>query len=334
MKALFALLFVAVLPAALGCRTPPPALEPPPGPVVMPAPSPSPTPTGTVTSAAGGPVMAVVNGKPVYMADLHAILVRGQGLEMGWQLLVNEVVHQEAERRGIAADETQVRAEEKRLAAELFPTVPEAEQKERLLAQMLAEKGWSRVRWELICQRNALLRQMVEPNVIVTDEMLRTEYAEQFGRKVQVRHIQVEGLDEAEKVLKQLRAKADFATLATKVSKNPSAREGGLLPPMSPTTAEVPESIRKVAFSLKQVGDISEPVKEGYTFHILRLEKIFAPTSQPSDAARTQLREALRERLIRNGQQQVLVQLMNAAKYEFTDPVLREMNAKVAPARP
>jgi foldase protein PrsA len=273
--------------------------------------------------------MAVVNGRPIYMAQLHDILIRGQGLEMARQLIVGEIAQQEADRRGLSVTEAEVRAEHGRMLALTFASVPEAEQRDRLLPEMLAQKGWSLVRWDLACRQNALLRKMAEPNVAVTDEVLRAEYSEQFGRKVQVRHIEVEGLDEAEKVLKELRAKADFAALAWKHSKNPSAKNGGLLDPMSRTgPASIAEAIRQVAFSLKEVGEVSEPVKVGYAFHILRLERLIEPTTAPTEEAQAKMREALRERLIRQRQQQVLWELLRDARYEFTDPVLREMAAK------
>ena len=330
----------AMLAAMCSCRPEAPAVEPVPDPAISPPPAapaafggmfskPSPV---TSPAAPQGAVMATVNGQPVYMKQLYDVLVRGQGLELGRELIASEIVRQEAQKRGLSAGEEDVQAENRRLSAGFFPSVPEEEQRERLLAQLLAQKGLSRVRWELICLRNALLRKIAEPRVNVTDEMLRSEYAEQFGRKVVVRHIEVESENEAEKVMNELKAKADFATLARRYSKNPSASDGGLLPPMSRTSpAAMHEAIRQVAVSLTEVGEVSDLVRVGYAYHILRLEKIIEPTTVPSEAAKAQLREALRERLIRQTQQQVMLELMGAAKFEFADPGLREMERNSKP---
>jgi parvulin-like peptidyl-prolyl isomerase len=332
--------FLAISATALflvvsGCKPDEPALEPPPAPQRR---------TATTSPATTGPaiisdeVMALVNGKPILMAPLYEVLVRGQGLEMAQQLVVNEIVSQEATRRGLDANDGDVQAEHKRLLADVFPSVSEFEQRERMLAQLLSERGWSRVRWELICRRNALLRKLAEPNAIVTEELIRAEYADQAGRKVEVRDIVVESLDAAEKVLKELRDKVPFEELAKKYSKHSSAASGGLLPPMTraapPGAPDPISAIRQVAFSLKEPGEVSEPVKEGYTFHLLQLVRYIEPDSAPFEAARGKIRAELQERLIRQWSQRVLMDLMNAAKVQFVDPTLREMNAKATVAQP
>jgi foldase protein PrsA len=330
MRKFLAISLVALAPIA--CRPISQTSEP--AAVVVPA-SPTAGAAAATQPAAGGAMMAMVNGQPIYMAQLHEILVRGQGLEMAQQLVVSEIIRQEANRRGLAATEAQAQAEHSRLAADLWPTVAEADQKERLLAQLLVEKGWSRIRWDMVCRRNALLRQMVEPGVAVTDEMLRAEYADQFGQKAVVRHIEVESLDEAERVLKEVKAKADFASLAKKYSKNPSAVEGGLLPPMTRAAPPaIPDAIRQVAVSLQAPGDVSEPVKVGYAFHILRLERIIEPTTVPSDQAKAKIRDALRERLVRQAQQRLMQELLQSSRSEFADPLLRELEAGASQPRP
>ena len=321
--------------AACGCRPEAPPVEPipPPPPGAPPAAPPAARWPSTAPAAPQGAVMATVNGQPLYMVQLHAALLRGQGLEIAQELIASEVVGQEARRRGVSVSEEEVQAEQNRLLAQQWPSLEEPEQRERALAQFLAQRGSSRVRWELICRGNALLRKMAEPNAVVTDAMLQAEYADQFGRKVEVRHIQVESLDAAAAVMKLLKAKVDFADLARRLSKNPSAANGGLLPPMTKTGSGEPEQVvRDVAFSLTEPGEVSEPVKVGYAFHLLQLVRYVEPTTAPSEDAKAKLRAALQEKVIRQWQQKIMFDLMSAAKYEFVDPVLREMNAKASNA--
>jgi parvulin-like peptidyl-prolyl isomerase len=323
---------LAALAATSGCRQDPPPLEP--APVARPMPTTSPAAGGSPV-AAQGEVMALVNGRPIPMARLYELLVRAQGLETGIEIVASETVTQEAQKRKVSSSEEEVQAEHERLLAEAYPSVPEVEQKDRLLAQSLAQRGWSRVRWDLICRRNVLLRKMVEPNAVVSDEMLQAEYADQFGRKVAARHIEVESLDEWERIRKLLKGGADFEQTARKFSRNPSAKDGGLLPPMSKTSpVEIPEVIRLAAVNLKEVGELSDPIKVGYAFHILRAEQIIAPASAPFEQAKDKLRAALRERVIRRDEQRLMLELMIASKYEFVDPVLKELSAKPAPAQP
>jgi len=331
-KMLAVWLAVLELAAVCGCRPGPPPVEPIPQPASYG--SSGSAATSPAPAAPPGAEMATVNGRPLYMAQLYAALIRGQGLEMAQELVASEVAQQEAQKRGLSANEEDVQAEHKRMLADMFPQVTEAEQRDRLLAQMLAEKGWSQVRWDIISRRNALLRKMAEPNAVVTEAMVQAEYADQFGRKVVVRDIQVESLDMAEKITRLLKMKADFADLASRFSKNDAAKNGGLLDPMTRTGPSDTQIIRDVAFSLTEPGEVSQPVKVGYAFHLLQLVRYIEPTTAPSDDAKAKLRAALQEKVIRQWQRKIMFELMAASKYEFVDPVLRAMNAKASAATP
>lgn len=275
-----------------------------------------------------GAVMAVVNGQPIYMSQLYEVLLRGQGLEMSQQLIATEVVQQEANRQGVSVTEADVQAEHLRLLAVTFPTLPEIEQRERALAKEMERKGVSRMRWDLIVRRNAYLHKLAGPRVQVSEEQLRQEYADQYGRKVEVRHIELESLDEVERVQKQLRLKASFEDLARRVSKNVTGAQGGLLPLIGREgPKDIPDLIRQVALALKEPGDVSEPVRVGYAYHLLRLERVIEPTSQPYEGVKEKLRAAVTERQTWLMQQVILNELLNPVrnKCEYVDPLLREL---------
>jgi parvulin-like peptidyl-prolyl isomerase len=212
------------------------------------------------------------------------------------------------------------------MLADIFPTVDEPEQRERLLAQFLTEKGLSRERWDMMAARNAMLRKLAEPRIAVTEEMLRREFGEQYGRQVVVRHIEVESLDQAERVLNELKDGADFARLAVRLSKNPSAAQGGLLPAISQESPpEMPLAIRQVALAMETPGELSDPVKVGYAFHILKLQEVIEPKDVRFEEVRPELIAAVTARLTRQMQQQVLRELMSKAQYEYVDPVLKSL---------
>jgi foldase protein PrsA len=324
-----------VMASVCGCwGDQPPALDPAPQPRLMPATAPGPATMAPAAAPDQGTVMAMVNGQPVPMSRLYDLLVRSQGLETGIEIVASEIVDQEARKRGLSVTEEETRAEHLRMLEAMYPAVPESDQRERALAQTLAGKGWSRVRWDLICRRGAQLRKMVEPNTVVTDALLRAEYADQFGRKVVVRHIEVESLDEWERIRKLVKTQADFERLARELSKNPSHENGGLLPPLGLTgPTEIPDVIRQAALNLKEVGELSDPIKVGYVYHMLRAEQFLEPASAPFEQARDKLTAALRERLIRAGEQRLMLDLMRGAKYEFVDPTLRTLNAQSSPAK-
>ena len=313
---------------ATGPEVAPQSPASPPAATSRPAAAPATGPVSITPRTGEGAVMALVNGQPVYMSELYEILLRGQGLTIAQQLIVSEMVRQEAQRQNITVTEAEFQSENERMMKDAFGTVEESEQRERLLMQLFAQKGLTRQSWDLAVKRNVMLRKLAEPRVKVTDEDLRQEFSMQFGRKVVVRHIEVESLREAEDLLQRLRNKEDFAALAAKHSKNPSAAQGGALPPIGANSLEMPAAIRQVALAMKEVGEISDPVKVGYAFHILKLEKIIEPQEVKFEAVRDKLREVATKRALLMTQQQIVMELMQKGRYEYVDPTLRAINTE------
>ena len=88
-------------------------------------------------------------------------------------------------------------------------------------------------------------------------------------QEIHARHILVASEDDAKAVFEQLRKGADFAALAKEKSKDPSSSEGGDLGYFT-RDRMVPE-FADAAFKL-QVGQISDPVKTEFGWHIIKLE--------------------------------------------------------------
>jgi peptidyl-prolyl cis-trans isomerase C len=88
-------------------------------------------------------------------------------------------------------------------------------------------------------------------------------------QEIHARHILVATEDDAKAVFDQLRKGADFAALAKEKSKDPSSSEGGDLGYFT-RDRMVPE-FADAAFKL-QVGQISDPVKTEFGWHIIKLE--------------------------------------------------------------
>ena len=301
-----------------GCTPPPPVDPQPPAPILA--------PPSQEVQAEGGPVMAIVNGEAIYMKQLHEALIRGQGVGMGQQLIVTAIVKQEAAKRNATIDDKDLEFEHQRMLADTFSSVDEPQQRERLLAQFLQEKQMPRLTWDMAVERNALLRKMVLPDLKVSDEMLQAELTETYGRRVQVRHIEVESLNEAQRMLDMLRDGADFVELAQKHSKNPSAANGGILPPIS-AASDIPPALRQVALAMVRPGELSAPVKLGYAFHILRLEKVVPAKDVALEDVRESLDAAVRQKIATGAQQRLLIELMRNASYEYVDPLMKELDA-------
>jgi parvulin-like peptidyl-prolyl isomerase len=326
-----ALLLFTVVVAVGGCgplTTPGQSGSAPIAPTAEPAP---PTPQRETTTAptaatrpTTGAVMAYVNGRPIYMRPLHEMLVRAHGVEQAQQLIASELVAQAAEDQNLTASDAEIAAEHERTLERMFPdNVSGAEQRERLLEQLMVQKGVPREEWRMTMRRNVLLGKLAVPRAAVSEAELRTQFEERYGRKFVVRHIQTASLSDAQNALEQLREGADFAQLARKVSKSRSAATGGLLQPIGPKAPGLPPPLREAARSLKTPGEISEPIQVGTTYHVLHLERIVEAQDVKFEDVKDSLAEAVRDDKLQALKPQILAELIRRARIEYVDPILK-----------
>src|SRR3982751_1687222 len=231
---------------------------------------------GLASIAAQAQNVAVVNGKPVPKARVDAIVsqvqkqaqARGQQLPPDLDKLVrdkvvtDEILSQEAERRGLAA------------SAE-FKAQMEIARQSILIG---------------------LLSQDVEKKASVTDAEVQAEYdkfkAQATGTEYKARHILVEKEDEAKAIIAQLKAGAKFEDLAKKNSKDPgSAPNGGDLDFAAPGSY-VPEFSQ--ALTALKKGEYTEtPVKTQFGYHIIKLEDTRAAQFPPLADVKPQIQQRL-----------------------------------------
>jgi peptidyl-prolyl cis-trans isomerase D len=120
----------------------------------------------------------------------------------------------------------------------------------------------------------------------------RANYVQEEQRRTRHIVIPVNGSDDAaakkqaEAVLAEARAGKDFAELAKKYSKDPSAADGGELGFVG--RKDFAGAIGDTLFSMK-VGDVAGPVKSQFGYHILKLEEIHAAEVKPFEAVRSEL---------------------------------------------
>ena len=88
--------------------------------------------------------------------------------------------------------------------------------------------------------------------------------------EIQARHILVEQRYEADDLKKKLDHGADFGELAKKFSQCPSSRAGGDLGSFG--RGRMVPSFDEAAFGLG-VGDISEPVRTQFGYHLIQRTK-------------------------------------------------------------
>lgn len=147
--------------------------------------------------------------------------------------------------------------------------------------------------------------------------------------EVHARHILVEDEVQAKKVAERLKKGEDFAKVAGEVSKDPgSGKEGGDLGWFTKDRM-VPE-FAEAAFKL-QKGQVSDPVKSQFGWHVIKLEDKRAKPLPAFDAVKPQIDQYLE----RKAQQDIIVALREKAKIERLDqPAQPPAAATPAPAEP
>ncbi|MDY7078411.1 MAG: peptidylprolyl isomerase [Chloroflexota bacterium] len=249
--------------ASVNTATTPVPTEPTVEPVSVPSPTPEP------------PLAARANGYPIYLADYERWLARyeaslpAQGIDPnspeGQEKLAQHrdqvlnvmieqaLTEQAAMAAGIVVSDDEVNAYMQEVIAESGG--------EEAFRAKLAEWGeteedaWREVRAQLI---GMAMTQRVIENVPETAE------------HVHARHILVDTPQEAERILAQLQASADFATLARAYSQDISTRESGGDLGFFPRGILVAPEVEKVAFDL-QPGQFSGVVTSVLGYHIVQV---------------------------------------------------------------
>ena len=244
--------------------------------------------------------IAVVNGKPVpkSRADALTTQVQKQAAARGQQLppnldtlikdkvVTDEILTQEAERRGLAASSD-------------FKQQMELARQSILIGLLSAD---------------------VDKKSAVTDAEVQKEYdkfkAQASGTEYDVRHILVEKEDEAKKLIAEIKAGAKFDELAKKNSKDPgSAEKGGELGFAAPSAyvAEFSQAMVK----LKKGEVTPEPVKSQFGYHIIKLED----TREAKFPPLAEVKQQIEQRLAQQKAASFRDELRTKAKtdYKFTN---------------
>ncbi len=136
-----------------------------------------------------------------------------------------------------------------------------------------------------------------------------TQYTQPETREV--RQILVKSKATADSLYAQLKAGADFASLAKKFSQDPGSKaQGGKLVISRGQT--VPE-FDKAAFSLK-TAELSKPVKTQFGWHVIRAEKAVTPSKKTPYA---QVKEAIRQQILQQERNSLITKWFDDVKKEF-----------------
>lgn len=188
-------------------------------------------------------------------------------------LIVSEIIAEEAEKNDIKIDEEEL---QKLYEENHLKMMKEDEDYKKTIEENKIDEDFikGQMRKDLIGHQ---YKMFYLDKIEITDETAKTFYDENSQlfnpEEIKASHILLDEEDEARDIIKKLEEGEDFAELAKQYSTEPIAKEtGGDLGYFSKDANLVPE-FKEAAFAL-EVGQISEPVKTDFGYHVIKVEDI------------------------------------------------------------
>ncbi|MCQ8783886.1 peptidylprolyl isomerase [Mangrovibrevibacter kandeliae] len=156
----------------------------------------------------------------------------------------------------------------------------------------------------------------------ITDDELKQRYDKEIAAmpksdEVHARHILVKTKEEAEDIIKQLDAGADFEKLASEKSTGPSGPQGGDLGFFGP--GQMVPAFDKAAFALEPGKYTEQPVQTQFGWHVIKVEEK-RPQQPP---AFDQVKDQVRQVVMREKYMQLVQKARSDLKVEFVDPKIK-----------
>jgi peptidyl-prolyl cis-trans isomerase C len=162
-----------------------------------------------------------------------------------------------------------------------------------------------------------------------TDAAIKATYdeaakAQKPETEYHAHHILVPTEEEAKKALARVKGGEDFSKVAGEVSKDPGSKGGDL--GWYTKDRMVPE-FGEAASKMKP-GEISEPVKTQFGWHIIKLDESRPKTFPPME----QVKEQVARYVVQKAQSELVMKLREGAKIERTDQPADAAKGGAAPA--
>lgn len=281
-------------------------------------------------NSGGGAAIATVNGQKITKADFDSKLEAspaGRGVLN--QMIQGDLIDQYAKENNIQPTSQQIDAEVDKVKARYpngqFDTI-------------VKQQGLTEADVRNIFREQLVLQQAVSKNVPpVTDEQVKAYFDRNHAmldkpEQVRARHILVPDLKTAQIVESKLKAGGNFADLAKQYSTDPASKDkGGELGWFGHNQMVAP--FDKAAFSMK-VGQISEPVKSPFGYHIIQVEEKKPAQKATLAASKDQIKQVMQQQAMQAQIPAFLQSLHSKATITVSDPRYSELASTPLPPAP
>lgn len=235
-----------------------------------------------------GDVVARVNGDAISKEELYDILVKQNGEAAIDSLITERIIALEVKKQNISLTDKEVDDELAGLIAQNGG--------EDYFNQTLEMYGLAMDDVKKDVKSNLELEKLLKQEVSVSEDEMKNYFEENkdtFAQQeqIRVRHILVESIDTAKEVKKELADGADFAELAKEYSTDTSNKDvGGELGYI--IKGQMVAEFEEASFSMN-VGEISDPVKTKYGYHIINVEDKKEAHAAKYEDHKTEIKETL-----------------------------------------
>lgn len=259
-------------------------------------------------------VAATVNGEKIYVDEVqkqldgvesqHAGAFEGeQGEAMKKEftqriidnLVIEKLLLAEAKKKKITASKAEIDAKREQVKA-MFAT--EEEFKDAVKNEGFDEKGLTaNLEKQIIMEK---ISKEITKGVKVTDKQVKAEYDKNKAQylteeAIEASHILVDSEESAKKLKEQLDDGADFAELAKQNSKDEGSKaQGGALGEFK--KGQMVKEFEEAAFVMK-VGDVSDPIKSQFGYHIIKVTKKIPPKQKTFEEVKKEVSDQVKNTL-------------------------------------
>lgn len=243
---------------------------------------------GCKSTGSASNVVASVNGEPITKDRLYDTMVKQYGPDVLDSLISDKIVELEAKAKNITIADADVDKELQQYVEQYGG--------QAAFEQALASSGYTMDAIKKNVRMNLTMVKLLEPEITITDDELQKFFNDNkssFDQPEQVKasHILVDTEEKAKEVKEKLAAGEDFAKLAGEYSTDTGTKDNGGDLGFFGKGDMVPE-FEQVAFTLA-VGQVSEPVKSDYGYHIIKVIEKQAAKEASFEESKAEVKDAV-----------------------------------------